>query len=63
MLFRSYREAWSFEKTLGYLSERSGLEFDPELGTAFANMMRQWERQVTVLTHEGMPLTANSARA
>jgi putative nucleotidyltransferase with HDIG domain len=59
---RPYREAWSFEKTLGYLSERSGLEFDPELCTAFANMMRQWERQVTVLTHEGTPLTANSAR-
>jgi putative nucleotidyltransferase with HDIG domain len=59
---RPYREAWSFEKTLGYLSERSGLEFDPELCTAFANMMRQWERQVTVLTHEGTPLTANSAQ-
>ena len=59
---RPYREAWSFEKTLGYLSERSGLEFDPELCTAFANMMRQWERQVTVLTHEGTPVTANSAR-
>ena len=58
---RPYREAWSFEKTLGYLSERSGLEFDPELCTAFANMMRQWERQVTVLTHEGTPVTANSA--
>lgn len=59
---RPYREAWSFEKTLGYLSERSGLEFDPELCTSFANMMRQWERQVTVLTHEGAPMTANSAQ-
>jgi putative nucleotidyltransferase with HDIG domain len=59
---RPYREAWSFEKTLGYLSERSGLEFDPELCTSFANMMRQWERQVTVLTHEGSPMTANSAQ-
>jgi putative nucleotidyltransferase with HDIG domain len=50
---RPYREAWSFEKTLGYLEERSGMEFDPELGTAFTRMMRQWERQVTVLTDDG----------
>jgi putative nucleotidyltransferase with HDIG domain len=50
---RPYREAWSFEKTLGYLEERSGMEFDPELCTAFTRMMRQWERQVTVLTDDG----------
>src|SRR5207244_3950191 len=28
---RPYRDAWSFEKTLGYLDERKGLEFDPDL--------------------------------
>ncbi|HEV2671294.1 MAG TPA: HD domain-containing phosphohydrolase [Gemmatimonadales bacterium] len=50
---RPYREAWSFEKTLGYLGERGGLEFDPELCTAFTRMMRQWEGQVTVLTNDG----------
>jgi putative nucleotidyltransferase with HDIG domain len=60
---RPYREAWSFEKTLGYLGERSGLEFDPDLCGAFATMMRQWERQVSVLTHEGIPVAANSAQA
>jgi putative nucleotidyltransferase with HDIG domain len=40
---RPYREAWSFEKTLGYLQERSGMEFDPELCGAFVRMMKQWE--------------------
>ena len=47
---RPYREAWSFEKTLGYLQERSGLEFDPALCDAFVRMMRQWEPQVTIVS-------------
>ncbi|HET9384714.1 MAG TPA: HD domain-containing phosphohydrolase [Gemmatimonadales bacterium] len=42
---RPYREAWSLEKTLGYLRERGGLEFDPDLCNAFLRMMRQWEHQ------------------
>lgn len=46
---RPYREAWSFEKTLGYLEERKGLEFDPELCGAFVRMMNQWEGQVAVV--------------
>jgi len=47
---RPYREAWSFEKTLGYLEERRGLEFDPELCGAFVRMMNQWEGQVALVT-------------
>jgi putative nucleotidyltransferase with HDIG domain len=46
---RPYREAWSFEKTLGYLQERSGLEFDPELCDTFVRMMRQWEPQLAIV--------------
>jgi len=46
---RPYREAWSFEKTLGYLEERGGLEFDPELCGTFVRMMKQWEGQVALL--------------
>jgi putative nucleotidyltransferase with HDIG domain len=46
---RPYREAWSLEKTLGYLQERSGLEFDPELCDRFVRMMRQWEPHVATL--------------
>src|SRR5256885_4479259 len=46
---RPYRDAWSFEKTLGYLADRSGLEFNPELVVAFTRMMRQWEIQDAVM--------------
>ena len=53
---RPYREAWSFEKTLGYLRERSGLEFDPELCAAFVRMMQQWEPQVAVVPAPPAPL-------
>jgi len=58
---RPYREAWSFEKTLGYLQERSGLEFDPELCASFIRMMRQWEPHVAVVSDERAPLTAGPA--
>ena len=53
---RPYREAWSVEKTLGYLDERSGVEFDPELSGAFVRMMKQWEGQVAVLTDPVAPV-------
>jgi len=46
---RPYREAWSFEKALGYLEERNGVEFDAELCGAFVRMMRQWEGQVATM--------------
>ncbi len=46
---RPYREAWSFEKTLGYLDERKALEFDPDLSSAFTRMMRQWEPQIATV--------------
>jgi HD-GYP domain-containing protein (c-di-GMP phosphodiesterase class II) len=58
---RPYREAWSFEKTLGYLEERSGLEFDPELSGAFVRMMKQWEGNVSVLPDAQSPVAAPSA--
>ena len=58
---RPYREAWSFEKTLGYLEERSGLEFDPDLCAAFTRMMRQWEPQVAVLSDAHAPVAAAPA--
>jgi putative nucleotidyltransferase with HDIG domain len=55
---RPYREAWSFEKTLGYLDERSGMEFDPELCGAFVRMMKQWEGHVAVLPDVLAPVRA-----
>jgi putative nucleotidyltransferase with HDIG domain len=58
---RPYREAWTFEKTLGYLQERSGLEFDPELCAAFIRMMHQWEPQVAVMPGPQQPAPAAQA--
>lgn len=65
---RPYRDAWSFEKTLGYLDERGGLEFDPDLVATFTRMMRQWETHVAVLADERTavptaPQTAKGNRA
>jgi len=58
---RPYRDAWSFAKTLGYLEERSGLEFAPDMCAAFVRMMRQWEGQVTVLPDTVTPIPASPA--
>jgi HD-GYP domain-containing protein (c-di-GMP phosphodiesterase class II) len=42
---RPYRDAWMGEAALAYLEERSGVEFEGELVTAFVSMMRQWTNQ------------------
>lgn len=42
---RPYRDAWMAEAALAYLEERSGVEFEGELVTAFSNMMRNWNHQ------------------
>ncbi len=59
---RPYRDAWEFERVLGYLNERAGLEFDAELAAAFIRMMRQWEPQVAVLAgeHAAVPTGART---
>ncbi len=49
---RPYREAWSQEKCLAYLAERSGSEFDPALVTIFNRMMLEGAAQVRVLREE-----------
>src|SRR2546423_6190929 len=53
---RPYREAWPQERTLAYLRDRAGVEFDPEMAGAFVRMMTQWEPQVAVMTDERAPL-------
>ena len=53
---RPYREAWPQERTLAYLRDRAGIEFDPEMAGAFVRMMKQWEPQVAVMTDEHAPL-------
>jgi putative nucleotidyltransferase with HDIG domain len=57
---RPYREAWPAEQVLSYLEGRAGQEFDPELVTIFAKMMRQWEPRVAVLADENAPVPVAS---
>jgi putative two-component system response regulator len=47
---RPYRDAWPSDKTMKYLENRSGTEFDPDLVAAFLRTLREGESQVRVLT-------------
>jgi putative nucleotidyltransferase with HDIG domain len=38
---RPYRDAWPSAKAVAYLTERAGLEFDPELVSALTRMLEQ----------------------
>ena len=46
---RPYRPAWESSRALGYLAERAGLEFDPEIVQTFTAMIRQWDESRTPL--------------
>ena len=50
---RPYRDAWLTEKTVAYLEERAGLEFDPDIAAAFLRTLREGETRVRLLTDEG----------
>ena len=43
---RPYRDAWEADRVLGYIGERAGAEFDPEIAKGFTAMMRAYEGQV-----------------
>jgi len=60
---RPYREAWPQERTIAYIEGRSGVEFDPELASAFVRMMRAWESQLAVVRDPGAPLPGAPAAA
>jgi putative nucleotidyltransferase with HDIG domain len=47
---RPYRDAWPSERTMGYLEERAGTEFDRDLVAAFIRTLREGEAQVRVLS-------------
>jgi len=49
---RPYRDAWPSEKTLAYLEERAGSEFDPDLVAAFVRTLRRGEARVRLLQGE-----------
>lgn len=42
---RPYRPAWTSDRAVSYLGERSGMEFDPELVEAFTRMIQEWEQR------------------
>jgi len=46
---RPYRDAWSSERTIEYLKERAGSEFDPAVVRAFVGMLQEGEARVRVL--------------
>src|SRR6059036_563492 len=58
---RPYREAWSQDRTLGYLEGRGGMEFDPAIVTPFVQMMRKWESQIAVMRDAQAPVVATGA--
>jgi putative nucleotidyltransferase with HDIG domain len=43
---RPYRAAWESAKVLGYIEERAGSEFDPDVAMKFVRMMRELEDRV-----------------
>jgi len=55
---RPYRPAWTSERALGYLAERSGLEFDPELVDVFTRMIRDWEQRRMPMDGAAAPAAA-----
>ncbi len=56
---RPYRAAWQAAKVLGYLEERSGTEFEPEMVRAFVKMMAEWEPKMATI--EAEPAAAAAA--
>src|SRR6059058_4949470 len=43
---RPYRGAWESDRVLGYIEERAGTEFDPDVAKRFVEMMRELEGRV-----------------
>lgn len=58
---RPYREAWDTDKVLGYLEERAGTEFDPDLVKSFVRMLRQEEARVLDVAGPAKPLAGVAA--
>lgn len=48
---RPYRAAWEAEKVLGYIEEKSGSEFEPDIAGKFVEMMRALEGRVAAVEY------------
>jgi putative nucleotidyltransferase with HDIG domain len=53
---RPYRDAWPSDKILAYVEERSGVEFDGQIGHAFTRMITEWESGLAEMTAEAEAL-------
>jgi putative nucleotidyltransferase with HDIG domain len=60
---RPYRDAWPSDKILAYVEERSGVEFDGQIGHAFTKMITEWESGLSEVTEETAALTELPADA
>jgi HD-GYP domain-containing protein (c-di-GMP phosphodiesterase class II) len=58
---RPYRAAWPAPKVLGYLEERAGTEFDPDIARSFAKMMVEWEPKVAQIEEPASEAAAATA--
>jgi putative nucleotidyltransferase with HDIG domain len=47
---RPYRDSWETERVLGYIEERAGTEFEPEIAGAFVRMIRKVEGGIQLCT-------------
>jgi len=59
---RPYRAAWPPAKVLGYLEERAGTEFEPDIARRFVKMMGEWEPKEAALDDQPV-VSAESAGA
>ncbi len=59
---RPYRAAWPPAKVLGYLEERAGAEFEPEVARQFVKMMAEWEPREAALQDQA-PVVADAPAA
>lgn len=59
---RPYRGAWEAEKVIGYISEKAGSEFEPEIAGQFVVMMRALEGHIARVEYPE-PATADAAPA
>ncbi len=58
---RPYRAAWPLQKTLAYIQERAGTEFDPDIVRGFVAMMNEWDARIAVLTSEESTIPNDAA--
>jgi putative nucleotidyltransferase with HDIG domain len=58
---RPYRQAWPLQKTLAYIEERAGSEFDADIVRGFVAMMNEWDSRIAVLTSEQSSIPTDAA--